>query len=361
MNTSKTNVLRAAITTKATAAVAALAALTGLLVACGGGHEEVSKKVTADTSAVIRVVTTVIKARAFEDWGQYSADLRGVDDAVLAAPMPTGGRVNMVAEIGKAVNKGQALCDIDAELYQAQLRQAEAAVELARGEAERAKENVRDGYLGKAATDKAELDLQAARAALFQARRAYADSRCEAPFAGVLVSRFVDKHQVAAPGTQTVRVAALSRLEALVSIPESEAFDYKEGQRAEFVLLQDGAQPVAGRIESIDRAVESRNRVVTARVRIENPGQTLRPGMIGRVRILRQTHENATVVPSQAVLRLQNGTAVMRVRNGLAERVDVVLGASQGDVVLVKSGLRAGDRVITAGAFQVSEGTKVSF
>jgi membrane fusion protein (multidrug efflux system) len=83
--------------------------------------------------------------------------------------------------------------------------------------------------------------------------------------------------------------------------------------------------------------------------------------MIGRVRILRQTHENAVVVPSQAVLRLQDGTAVMRVRNGVAERADVVLGASQGAVVLVKSGLQAGDRVITAGAFQVSEGTKVSF
>jgi membrane fusion protein (multidrug efflux system) len=335
--------------------------LTGLLTACGGGHGEESKKVTADTAAVIRVVTTVVKARAFEDWGRYSADLRGADDAVLTAPAPTGGRVNMIADIGKTVSKGQALCDIDAELYLAQLRQAEAAVELAGGEAARAKENVRDGFVGKAATDRAQLDLQAARAALFQAKRAYADSRCEAPFSGMLVSRFVEKFQSAAPGAPTVRVAALARLEAIVSIPESEAFDYREGQRAEFLLLQDGAKPIAGRIESVDRAVESRNRVVTARVRVDNPGNSLRPGMIGRVRILRQRHESAIVVPSQAVLRLQNGTAVMRVRDGKAERADVVLGATQGDDVLVKSGLLNGDRVITAGAFQVSEGTKVSF
>jgi len=317
--------------------------------------------VTADTTAVIRVVTTVVQTKAFEDWGQYSADLRGVDDAVLTGPAPMGGRVNMIADIGKTVSKGQALCDIDTELYLAQLRQAEAAVELAQGEAERAKENVRDGYVGKASTDKAQLDLQGARAALFQAKRAYADSRCEAPFSGMLVSRFIEKFQSAAPGAPTVRVAALSRLEAMVSLPESEAFDYREGQKAEFVLLQDGAKPVTGRIESVDRAVESRNRVVSARVRLENPGNLLRPGMIGRVRVLRQRHENAVVVPSQAVLRLQDGTAVMRVKNGKAERVNVVLGASQGDVIMIKSGLQAGDRVITAGAFQVSEGTKVSF
>jgi membrane fusion protein (multidrug efflux system) len=340
---------------------AGLVSITGLFSACGGGHEEASKKVTADTAAVIRVVTTVVDAKVFEDWGTYSADLRGVDDAVLSSPAPSGGRVHAVSDIGKAIGKGQALCDIDSELYQAQLRQAEAAVELAKGEAARAKDNVRDGFVGKAATDKAELDLQGARAALFQAKRAYADSRCEAPFSGVLVSRFVEKHQSAAPGAPTVRVAALSRLEALLSIPESEAFDYREGQRAEFLLLQDGSKAMPGRIESIDRAVESRNRVVSARVRIENPGNVLRPGMIGRVRVLRFRYEKALVVPSQAVLRLQDGTAVMRVRDGKAERANVTLGASQGDYVMIKSGLQAGDRVITAGAFQVSEGTKVKF
>jgi membrane fusion protein (multidrug efflux system) len=302
-----------------------------------------------------------VQAKPYEDWGQYSADLRGVDDAVLTAPAPGGGRVHTIADVGRSISKGQALCDIDAELYQAQLKQAQAAVELAVGESDRAKQNVKEGFVGKAATDKAELDLQGARAALFQARRAYADSRCEAPFAGVLVSRFIEKHQSAAPGTPTVRVAALARLEAQVSIPESEAFAYRDGQKAEFVLLQAGSKPVAGRIASVDRAVESRNRVVTARVRIENPGNTLSPGMIGRVRILRERHEKALVVPSQAVLRLQDGTAVMRVKDGKAQRVSVTLGAAQGESVMILSGLSAGDRIITTGAFQVSEGTKVAF
>jgi membrane fusion protein (multidrug efflux system) len=340
---------------------AGLAVFAASLAGCGGGHGEESKKVTADTSAVIRVVTTVVQARPFEDWGRYSADLRGQEDAVLTAPAPGGGRVHNIADVGTTVSKGQALCDIDADLYEAQLKQAQAALDLARGEVERARGNVKDGFVGKAALDKAELDFQGARAALFQARRAHADSRCEAPFSGMLVSRFIERHQTAAPGMHTVRVAALSRLEALVSIPESEAFDYREGQRAEFRLLQEGAIPATGRIASLDRAVESRNRVLTARVLIDNPSNTLRPGMIGRVRILRRKYEEALVVPSQAVLRLHDGTAVMIVRDGMAHRAAVTLGAAQGDSVLVRAGLAAGDRVITVGGFQVSEGTKVAF
>ncbi|MCD6024082.1 MAG: efflux transporter periplasmic adaptor subunit [Fibrobacteria bacterium] len=344
--------------------LAGLAVTAALLAACGGEKKEDPskvKKVTADTANAVSVVTVVVHPRAFEDWGTYSADLRGADDAVLTAPAPGGGRVNKVTVVGANVTKGQALCDIDAELYGAQLKQAQAAVELAKGELDRAKNNVAQGFVGEAVLSKAELDYQAARVALLQSQRAYESSRCQAPFSGVLVSRSIEQFQTAAPGTPTLRVAGLSRLEAVLSIPESEAMGYKEGQRAEFRLLQEGSSAIGGRISSLDRAVESTNRVVTARVQIPNPGNRLRPGMIGKVNVLRARHEAALVVASQAVLRLQEGTVVMRVEGGKATRVPVKLGASKGDSVVVSSGLSAGDRVITVGAFQVSEGTRVKF
>jgi membrane fusion protein (multidrug efflux system) len=339
------------------------------IAACGGkdkadDSEKESgdvKKVTADTTAAIPVITTVVKAGAFEDWGTYSADLRGTDDAVLTAPMPGGGRVNKIAGVGTRVAKGQALCDIETDLYQAQLKQAQAALDLAKGEIDRAKSNVEQGFVGKAVQDKAELDYQGARVAHFQATRAYENSRCQAPFAGVLVSRSIEQFQSVAPGAPTVRIAGLNELEALVSIPESESQGYREGQRAEFRQLQGNGKPILGTIRSLDRAVESNNRVVSARVKIGNPGGMLSPGMIGKVRVLRQRYEKALVVASQAVLRLQSGTAVMVVRDGRAHQVPVVLGPSLGDSVVIVSGINAGDRIITVGSFQVSEGTKVKF
>ncbi len=344
---------------------AGIVAASILIAACGGGKDEKNtedaKKVSADTTAAISVVTTVVGTGAFEDWGTYSADLRGTDDAVLSAPAPGGGRVNKVSAVGTKVAKGQALCGIETDLYQAQLKQAQAAFDLAQGEIERAKNNVSQGFVGKAVQDKAELDFQGSRVALFQAKRAYESSRCEAPFAGVLVSRSVEQFQSVGPGAPTVRVAGLSRLEALVSIPESEADGYREGQRAEFTLLQSGSKPILGTISSLDRAVQSNNRIVSARVQLGNPGGTLRPGMIGKVRVLRRKYDKALVVASQAVLRLQEGTAVMRVENGRAHQVPVVLGPSLGDSVVILSGISAGDRIVTVGSFQVSEGTRVKF
>ncbi len=320
-------------------------------------HAEKSTKVTADSNVVVRVVVQKVQAVPFEDWSTYSADLRGGRDAVLSAG--GGGRVNSMAKIGKVVKAGEALCDIETDRYEAMLKQARSGMDLAKAEVDRMQNNVDKGFVGKTALDQANFAFQQARVGFLQARRAYEDSRCQAPFAGILASRYVEEFNTAPPGSPTVRIFSLDRLEAVVAIPESESFGYREGQPAEFMDLSSG-KITKGHIKTIDRAVESKNRTVMARV--ELPGtQMLKPGMVGRVRVLRQKMDKALVVPSQAVLRLQNGTAVMIVKDNHASQVAVTLGSTTGDSVLVTSGLQEGDALITTGGFQVTDGTRVSF
>lgn len=343
-------------------ALAAASMLLGLA-ACKKDEEkkEVSvehvTKVTADSNVVVRVVVQKVQAIAFEDWSSYSADLRGGRDAVLSAG--GGGRVNSVAKIGKVVKAGEALCDIETDRYEAMLKQARSGMDLAKAEVDRMQNNVDKGFVGKTALDQANFAFQQARVGFLQARRAYEDSRCQAPFPGILASRYVEEFNTAPPGSPTVRIYALDHLEAVVAIPESESFGYREGQPAEFMDLSTG-KITKGRIKTIDRAVESKNRTVMARV--ELPGtNTLKPGMVGRVRVLRQKLDKAIVIPSQAVLRLQNGTAVMVVKDNRASQVAVTLGSTTGDSVLVTSGLQDGDALITTGGFQVTDGTQVAF
>lgn len=337
------------------ASVIAVLALTGCKKKEAGAE---AGKPTASGEAV-HVVVSVAQGRPFEDWGAYSADLRGGEDATLTAPVQ-GGRVNQISEVGKSVAAGQALCDIESAKYSAMLAAARSAVEVAKGEQDRQKVNVEKGFVGKAVLDQAELGYQQARVAMLQAQRTYEDSRCQAPFAGVLVSRLVERFQSVGPGTPTVRVAATNRLEAVVSIPESESRDFHEGQSAEFSLVQD-SKVFVGKLKSVDRAVEERNRTVMARIEVPNPGNTLRPGMVGRARILRRKIANAVVIPSTAVLRLQEGTMVMLARQGKALEVPVKLGPASGDSVVIETGVAAGDTLITTGAFQVATGSRIVY
>ena len=335
-------------------------ALLCLLTAGPGGCRKDGKEAGTQDTAVVKVVIMEVKETPFEDWGAYSADLRGVEDANLTAPYQ-GGRVNNIKAVGTAVRAGDALCDIDAEKYEAALNAAQAQVQVASGDLERMKVNVEKGSLGRSALDGANLAYQNARMLLAAARRAYEDSRCQAPFDGVLVSRVIEKYQTVAPGMTTVRLSRLDRLEAVISIPETEAFGYSEGMKTEFRLLQDSSRAYEGRLSSVDRAVDSRSRTAAARIEIANRDGRLKPGMVGRARILRRTYAKAVVIPATALVHLQSGVAAMVAENGIARQRELTVGATSLDGILVSQGLKAGDKLIVSGAFQLSDGTKISY
>jgi membrane fusion protein, multidrug efflux system len=320
------------------------------------GHKA---EIKADSVAV-KVVVATIAERSFEDWGSYSADLRGVEDAVLTAPNQ-GGRVAAIKPVGTRFATGDALCDIDGDKYEAALEAAKAQVEMTRGDLERAKANVENGSLGRSAIDGTNLAYQNARMMLATTKRAYEDCHCQAPFAGVLVSRTVEKYQTVAPGTPTMRLSRIDQLEAVIALPESEAFNYRTGMKTEFRLLQKPELAFEGKVSSIDQAVDTKSRTVSARIVVINKNGILRPGMVGRANILRQKYDKAIVIPSTALLHLENGLAVMIAENGVALQHIVKAGATAGDSTLVSEGLAAGDKLIVTGAFQVSDGTRVSY
>jgi RND family efflux transporter MFP subunit len=234
----------------------------------GKKHAEDMAKQAAD-SATIKVVVADVKEVPFMDWGSYSADLRGIEDANLVAPMQ-GGRVNSIKPIGARVKAGESLCDIEGEKYGAALEAAKAQVEVTKGDLERDKINVEKGSLGRAVLDSRNLAYQNARMALATAQRAYEDCQCQAPFDGVLVSRSIEKYQTVSPGVPTVRLSRVDHLEAIIAIPETEAFSFEDGMKTEFRLLQRPDKAYEGRLSSLDRAVDTKSRTVTARIDIAN-------------------------------------------------------------------------------------------
>jgi len=336
-------------------------AMTGVNLGCNDKDSKKTdkSKLSAD-SAVVKVVVAEVKECPFEDWGTYSADLRGIDDANLTAPAQ-GGRVSFVRDVGAHVKAGESLCQIDSEKYEASLEAAKAQVEVAKGDLERAKVNVEKGSLGRSAIDGANLAFQNARVNLANAQRANDDCHCQAPFDGVLVSRNIDKYQSVSPGITTVRISRIDRLEAIIAIPENEAFSYTEGMKTQFYLLQHPEKIFEGTLTNLDRAVDTHSRTVLARITVVNRDGTLRPGMVGHANILRKKYTNAIVVPSTSLLRLQNGIYAMVAEGGIARQRIIAVGATTTDSTLVSSGLRAGDKLIVTGGFQVSDGTRVSY
>lgn len=332
--------------------------------------EEKTGATSVDTAAVSVVVTT-IGGTPWADWADYSADLRGAEDAILVTT--AAGVVAQIAEVGRPVKAGQGLCDIETDRYKVQFEAAKSAVDAnkasqvsAKGELDRTKANVDAGSLGKAALDGVSAQFagliaqgKASEAQMLAAKKQWEDSRCQAPFNGIVATRLVNRWQSVSPGTPTLRLVRNDRLEANFTVPEAEARDLKVGITVEFTGIDDAEHVFKGNVSSVDLAADVRNRTVGAKVLITNQGGRLRPGMVGKARLLRKRYEAAVVVPSAALLRQEKGVKAAIVKDGVAKLVEVELGSAVGDSVLVKTGLKIGDKLIVQGAFRVSDGTRV--
>ena len=343
------------VTTFATSALIA----SGLLLAgCSKEKKGEVEQIRSADSTAVAVVVAEVKSQPYADWVSYPADLRGAEDAQLVTA--ASGTVSYVAEVGTNVRAGQALCNIESDRYKAQLDAAQAAVDLAQGEVDRTQKNVEAGSLGKVALDGAKAQLLGGQAQLLGAKKLYEESLCQAPFSGVVASRMINRWQAVGPGTPTLRLVRNDKLETIFTIPEVEASTVKPGMAVEFFLLDAPAVKYTGKVTSVDLAADSRSRTMTARALITNSGKAMRPGMVGRARILRKQYASALLVPSTALLRRERGTVAMISDNGIAREAAVQILPAQGDSVLVLSGLEPGDQLVVQGAFRVATGAKLT-
>ena len=131
---------------------------------------------------------------------------------------------------------------------------------------------------------------------------------------------------------------------------------------AKITLVTDDGQPYpqSGKLLFSDISVDEGTGSVILRAEFPNPQRTLLPGMYVRARLEQAVDENAIVLPQQAVVRDVGGSVVMVVGDdGKVASRPVVTGSSQGNVWIIKSGVKTGDRVIVEGLQKVKPGAPV--
>jgi membrane fusion protein (multidrug efflux system) len=133
--------------------------------------------------------------------------------------------------------------------------------------------------------------------------------------------------------------------------------------QAKVTLVTDDGQPYpqSGKLLFSDISVDESTGAITLRAEFPNPQRTLLPGMYVRARLEQGVNESALVVPQQAVVRDVSGSVVMLV--GADNKVfaqPVTTGASQGNVWIIKDGVKTGDRVIVEGLQKIKPGATVT-
>ena len=277
---------------------------------------------------------------------------------------------------GSEVEAGQQLYQIDAAVYEAALKSAE-ATRLSTGTlAERYEVLVEDRAVSQQAYDEARAAKLQADAALERARIDLRYTEVLAPISGLIGRSAVTEGALVSNG-QAQSLATIQQLDPIyvdVTQPTRDLLAMrrdldsgrleKAGENAAKALLrlEDGSDyEHEGRLEFSEVSVDETTGSVTLRAVFPNPDRILLPGMFVHAQLVAGSRSNAILVPQQGVTRNPRGQAVVMLvndENKVEQRI-IQTDRAVGNRWLVSDGLNVGDQLITEGLHMVQSGMQV--
>jgi membrane fusion protein, heavy metal efflux system len=165
------------------------------------------------------------------------------------------------------------------------------------------------------------------------------------------VATFPDATGQVEAGSKIMTVTKAQQVLALANIDEQDLARVKIGQKTN---VKTGNEVLVGIVSQIGTAIDGQSQVIPIRVAISNGGEFLQSGISAELQLV--TDESATpvlVVPSASIIEAQ-GKKLVYVQNGATyQAVAIDIGRTVDDVVEVKTGLLAGDRIVTQQARQI--------
>jgi RND family efflux transporter MFP subunit len=290
-----------------------------------------------------------------------------------------GGRIAKIyVEEGERVRKGQLLAELDTRAARLQTEQAEAAVAVAQAnynDAEKNKERmerlIKENAVSeqqyekiKLAFESAEAQLNQARAALNLAKYNLDVSIMEAPFAGVIASKNAEVGDVInpmmggfSPTSGVVTLMDFSRVKIEVDVSQQDVVRINKGQPASMAVSAFPGRSFPGRVSVVNLTADPTTKKFHVEVTADNPDLLLRPNTFGEITIEVSSHEDALVVPQNAIL--ENKYVFVVNEDNTVRRQEVSIGLENTDMVEILNGVELGDRVVVEGSYGLDDETKI--
>lgn len=308
------------------------------------------------------LATAPVRTASDKAANAFDAVVEAVRQTVVAAQV-AGAVTALEVKAGDTVKAGQVLARIDARAADqnasasdAQLRSAQALLDVATKDFERQQQLHQKQYISQAALDRAESQFKAsqAQAAALRAQAGAARTQSglhvvRAPYAGVVADVPVAQGDMAMPGRALLTLYEPGALRVTAAVPQSALSSPAQGLRVEFPALPAAQRWLDAAQVQVLPTVDALTHTLQLRIPLPAGLAGVRPGMFARVWLPAAAGAGAPgrlYVPAAAIVRRAEMTAVYVVdAKGLPLLRQVRLGRSAGDSVEVLSGLAAGENV----------------
>ena len=190
--------------------------------------------------------------------------------------------------------------------------------------------------------------------------------RVEAPFAGIITVRGIDRGALIAAGSGNgagplFRIARIDTLRIFVNVPQTYVRSIAPGRPAMVVVPEFPQRTFAGTIASTAGALDATSRTLLTEVRLRNDDRALMPGMYAQVKFRVPPAEDVWVVPATTLVTRGAGSQVVAVgADGSVRHVSVQLGRDLGQSVEIVSGLSGGERLVVSPPDGLKDGVRVA-
>ena len=342
------------------------------------GHgEEESLKLSAEAIEAAGIKVEELAAQEISEQLTVTATIRPNQDRIThVAPRVPGRIVKVHVNLGDRVKAGQALAVLDSldvgEAHSSYL-QAKTQLAVAKADFERAEKLHGDQIIAQKDHLRAHAEYEKAKASFAAAGdklrmlgvgttpaddgRAVSTFPLTTPFAGTVIEKHAILGELAQPDKQMFTVADLSKLWIEANLFEKDLGRVKTGAEAMVTVDAYPGESFQGTLTYIAAVVDKESRTVQARVEVANPGGRLKPEMFATAAIRTSGtvgvagKAKTLLLPQEAVVLMQGQPTAFVEEHGGFEPRAVELGEKLRDRVVIKNGLQAGERVVTAGTY----------
>ncbi len=317
------------------------------LVAC-------NKEVAPPAKTIRPALTQIVGKLAIAGSNQYSGEIRARHEPVLGFRV-SGKIIERRVAAGEQVKAGQVLARLDPADAGLQAGAAQAQYRQAKADAQRYRELHSKGFVSAAALGAKEVALQTASAEAELTRNQKDYTALRAEHDGVVETVLADVGQVVSAGQPVLRLAESGETEAAIDIPEDQFALRHVGDAAQ--VLVGNEAPLNGHLREMSASADPASRTYAARVAFDAQGGVAL-GMSVRVRFEPGASDKAALlIPLSAIYQQGRQTAVWVVADNHSVSLrQVIVSAYRDDGAVISSGLKTGERIVSAGAHRLSEG-----
>ncbi len=318
---------------------------------------ETANKPDGVKNKAIQVDGIILKPQSFSDNLMVSGSIEANEQVQIRSQV-TGVITRIYFQEGNKVSQGQALVKIDDSDLQAQLSELLTREDLAAENEKRAKL-----LLQKEGISKEEYDISLSALKSLQAqeniiRTQISKTVIKAPFNGTIGLRNVSVGEFLSTSLIIANLVNINPVKITFAVPEKYSSNMRIHTKVEFTFAGSSKTYIAT-VYAIEPQIDAATRTLQLRARASNENGILLPGSFANVKLPLTVIPDALLVPTEAVIPIQDGKKVFILENGQAKEVKIETSSRTDKDLLVLSGLKAGDTVLTTGVMSMKAGMPV--